>query len=85
MLSSKKHLLNHASIEDIMLMLNLMKPKYYMPVIGEYRHMVANADIASSMGMPKENIIFQFLVNIDIWFVMQMLHIVWIFQERILY
>ena len=59
MLSSKKHLLNHASIEDIMLMLNLMKPKYYMPVIGEYRHMVANADIASSMGMAKENIILK--------------------------
>ena len=59
MLSSKKHLLNHASIEDIMLMLNLMKPKYYMPVIGEYRHMVANADIAYDMGIPKENIILK--------------------------
>lgn len=59
MLSSKKHLLNHASIEDIMLMLNLMKPKYYMPVIGEYRHMVANAEVASSMGMNKENIILK--------------------------
>lgn len=42
-----------------MLMLNLMKPKYYMPVIGEYRHMVANAEVASSMGMNKENIILK--------------------------
>ena len=58
-LSPKKYLLNHASIEDIMLMINLMKPKYYFPVMGEYRHMVANADIASSMGIPKENIILK--------------------------
>ena len=58
-LSSKKYLLNHASIEDLMLMLNLMKPKYYFPVNGEYRHQVANADIANSMGMNKENIILK--------------------------
>ena len=58
-LSPKKYLLNHASIEDIMLMINLMKPKYYFPVMGEYRHIVANADIASSMGIPKENIILK--------------------------
>ena len=58
-LNPKKYLLNHASMEDIMLMLNLMKPKYYMPVMAEYRHMVANADIAYDMGMPKENIILK--------------------------
>ena len=58
-LSSKKHLLNHASIEDLMLMLNLMNPKYYFPVNGEFRHQVANADIALSMGMKKENIILK--------------------------
>ena len=58
-LSSKVHLLNHASIEDLMLMINLMKPKYYFPVNGEYRHQVANADIASSMGINKENIILK--------------------------
>ena len=58
-LDPKKHLLNHASSEDIMLMLNLMKPKYYMPVMAEYRHMVANADVAYDMGIPKENIILK--------------------------
>lgn len=58
-LSSKKHLLNHASVEDLMLMINLMKPKYYFPVNGEYRHQVANADIAYSMGMKKENVILK--------------------------
>ncbi|MBP3635802.1 MAG: ribonuclease J [Bacilli bacterium] len=58
-LSSKDHLLNHASQEDLMLMLNLMNPKYYFPVIGEYRHQVENANIASSMGIDKENIILR--------------------------
>jgi ribonuclease J len=58
-LSSKKHLLNHASIEDLMLMINLMKPKYYFPINGEYRHQVANADIAYSMGIKKENVILK--------------------------
>ena len=42
-----------------MLMLDLMNPKYYMPVIGEYRHMVANANAASHIGMPKENILLK--------------------------
>ena len=58
-LSSKNHLLNHASQEDLMLMLNLMNPKYYFPVIGEYRHQVENANIASSIGMDKDNIILK--------------------------
>lgn len=58
-LSSKKHLLNHASVEDLMLMLNLMNPKYYFPINGEYRHQVANADIANSLGIKKENIILK--------------------------
>ena len=58
-LSSKDHLLNNASQEDLMLMLNLMNPKYYFPVIGEYRHQLENANIASSIGMNKENIILK--------------------------
>ena len=48
-MSRKDNLLHHASSEDIMLMLDLMNPKYYMPVIGEYRHMVANANAASHL------------------------------------
>lgn len=58
-LSRKDNLLHHASSEDIMLMLDLMNPKYYMPVIGEYRHMVANANCATHVGMNKENIILK--------------------------
>lgn len=58
-MSKKENLLHHASSEDVMLMLDLMNPKYYMPVIGEYRHMVANANCAYHIGMKKENIILK--------------------------
>ncbi len=58
-LSNKKHLLHHASREDLMLMLNLMNPKYFFPVKGEYRQQYANADIAYELGIPKENIILK--------------------------
>lgn len=58
-LSNKKHLLHHASSEDLMLMINLMNPKYYFPVKGEYRNQYANAEIAEELGIPKENIILK--------------------------
>ena len=58
-LDSKKHLLHHASREDIMLMINLMDPKYYFPVKGEYRHQVKNAEIAERLGMSPDNIILK--------------------------
>ena len=58
-LNAKKHLLHHASREDLMLMINLVNPKYYFPVKGEYRHQVMNAEIAERLGIPKENIILK--------------------------
>ena len=58
-LSSKKHLLHHASREDLMLMINLMNPKYYFPVKGEYRNQYANAEVAEEIGISKENIILK--------------------------
>ena len=58
-LSSKKHLLHHASREDLMMMINLMNPKYYFPVKGEYRHQYINGDIASECGIPSSNIILK--------------------------
>lgn len=58
-LSSSKHLLHHASREDLMMMISLMEPKYYFPVKGEYRHQYANASIAEDIGMDKENIILK--------------------------
>lgn len=58
-LPSKKCLDHHASSEDLMLMLDLMQPKYYFPVIGEYRHQVANANVAKRIGMNDENILLK--------------------------
>ena len=58
-LSSKKHLLHHPSREDLMLMINLMNPKYYFPVKGEYRNQYTNGEIAEELGIPKENIILK--------------------------
>ena len=40
-------------------MINLMNPKYYFPVKGEYRLQYANAEIAEELGIPKENIILK--------------------------
>lgn len=54
---SKKYLSPHASSEDLMMMLNLMNPKYYFPVNGEYRHQVENANAAKKIGMNDEDII----------------------------
>ena len=58
-LNGKIHLLEHPSREDLMLMINLMQPKYYFPVKGEYKEQYANADIANQTGIPKENIILK--------------------------
>ena len=51
-----KSILHHASSEDLMLMIRLLQPKYYMPAEGEYRYMVGNANLASQLGIPNENI-----------------------------
>ncbi|MDD2203284.1 MAG: ribonuclease J [Bacilli bacterium] len=58
-LSPKDYLLHHASSEDLMLMLDLIKPKYYMPVMADYRYMFANANIAQKMGVSEENILLK--------------------------
>ena len=58
-IDSKKYLTQHASSEDLMMMLNLIQPKYYFPVIGEYRHQVANAHAAKKVGIPEENILLK--------------------------
>ena len=54
-----KKILHHAAKEDLMLMIKLMQPKYYMPVKGEYRYMFNNANLASDLGIPNENIILK--------------------------
>ena len=56
---SKNHLSHHASSEDLMMMIDLLKPKYYFPIKGEYRFQVANADLATKVGIPNTNIILK--------------------------
>ena len=50
------HVSGHACSEEIKLLMALLKPKYFMPIHGEYRHLYANKDIAEFMGIPAENI-----------------------------
>ena len=51
------HVSGHACQEEIKLMYSLVKPKYAIPIHGEYHHRMANKNIALEMGIPKENII----------------------------
>ena len=50
------HVSGHACQEELKLIYSLVKPKYAIPVHGEYRHLKANAGIARSLGIPKDNI-----------------------------
>jgi ribonuclease J len=50
------HVSGHACREEIKLMMALLKPKYFMPIHGEDRHLYANKEIAEFMGIPSENI-----------------------------
>ena len=47
----------HPSSEDLKMMLYLFKPKYYLPVKGEYRHLIVNANLASKMGYRPDQIV----------------------------
>ncbi|MGQ9569233.1 MAG: ribonuclease J [Thermodesulfovibrionales bacterium] len=53
---SEVHVSGHASKEELKLILNLVKPKYFMPIHGEYRHLVYHSILAKKLGIPKENI-----------------------------
>lgn len=50
------HVSGHACQEELKLIYSLVKPKYAVPIHGEYRHRKANAMLAQSLGIPKENI-----------------------------
>jgi ribonuclease J len=49
------HVHGHGSQEELKLLLNLVKPKFFMPIHGEYRHLSLHARLARSVGIPKEN------------------------------
>lgn len=53
---SEVHVSGHASKEELKLMLNLVKPKYFIPIHGEYRHLIYHSRLAEKVGIPKENI-----------------------------
>jgi ribonuclease J len=53
---SEVHVSGHASKEELKLMLNIVKPKYFMPVHGEYRHLVYHSMLAKKTDIPGENI-----------------------------
>ena len=50
------HVSGHACQEEQKLILALTKPKYFIPIHGEYRHLIAHGETAKIMGVPKENI-----------------------------
>ncbi len=50
------HVSGHASQEDLKLMLRLTHPRYFIPVHGEYRHLLGHARLAASMGLPPERV-----------------------------
>jgi len=51
------HVSGHGAREDHKLMLNLTRPKFFMPVHGEHRMLVEHAGMAKAMGIPEENIV----------------------------
>lgn len=51
------HVSGHASQEELKLMLNLVKPNYFIPVHGEYRMLIKHANLAEEVGIPSDNIL----------------------------
>ena len=50
------HVSGHASQEELKLLLNLCRPRYFMPIHGEYRMLVRHAELAETLGIPSEHI-----------------------------
>lgn len=54
--SAQVHVSGHAAAEELKLMLNLVRPQYFVPVHGETRHLYAHTRLARAVGIPEENI-----------------------------
>ncbi len=54
---SDVHVSGHGAQEELKLMLSLVRPKFFVPVHGEYRQLVLHAKLAASLGIPRENIV----------------------------
>jgi ribonuclease J len=55
--NAKVHVSGHASAGELLYCYNIVKPRNVMPVHGEWRHLVANADLAVATGVPRENVV----------------------------
>jgi ribonuclease J len=53
---AKVHVHGHGSQEELKLLLNLVRPRFFLPVHGEYRHLSLHAKLAESVDIPKQNI-----------------------------
>ncbi|WP_234397009.1 ribonuclease J [Bacillus massiliglaciei] len=51
------HVTGHGSQEELKMMINLLRPKFFIPVHGEYRHLYAHEKVAMEAGIPRENIV----------------------------
>jgi len=51
------HVSGHACQEELKLMINLTRPDYFIPIHGEYRHLVTHARLAEKMGLPRKNVL----------------------------
>ena len=58
------HVSGHASSEELKIIMNLVRPQYFVPVHGEYKHMVRHSQLAQEVGIPQRNIFL--MVNGDI-------------------
>jgi ribonuclease J len=54
---NRVHASGHASREELKLMLNLVRPKFFMPVHGEFRHLALHSEIAQEVGIAKDHVI----------------------------
>ena len=62
--SVEVHVSGHACQEELKLLQALIRPKYFMPVHGEYKHLAANRDLAMSMGVDPKNIFISDIGNV---------------------
>jgi ribonuclease J len=58
------HVSGHACQEELKIIYNLVKPKFYMPVHGEYRHLKQHGNLIQSLGMPMDNIFIMDIGNV---------------------
>ncbi|MEW6264344.1 MAG: ribonuclease J [Thermodesulfobacteriota bacterium] len=54
---SEVHVSGHAYQEELKLMINITRPRFFLPIHGEYRHLIKHAELAQEIGVPEENVI----------------------------